>query len=589
MPTEPVHHTTAHYLLEGLVELGVEYLFCNLGTDHAPIIEELGRWQAQGRPHPEVILCPHENVAIHMAGGYAAATGRAQAVLVHVDAGTANAVMGLHNLFRTRTPVLLMAGKSPHTLHGELPGSRDNYVHFVQDPFDMASLVRPYVKWDYNLPSGVVVKEALRRAHAAMHSEPQGPAYMSLPRETLAESWSEAAVQSYPEALYGPVAPAGLTAAQADRVAERLLAARNPVAITSYLGRDASAVALLDELAQLCGIAVYEASPSFLCMPRSSPCFAGFDVAGALPSADVGLLLDIDVPWLPKFTQPNPSTHWTLIDTDAAKENFPMWGFAAHERHSANCALALADVLAAVRGKFAAQPDAAAAAQARTAALADRRLRRLQAAADATQQGDSGTLSSAQVCAALNRALGPADVVVNEAIRNAPVVLAQIQRDKALTLFSSAGGGLGYGGGMALGLALAGRVQAEPAGKPARVIHIVGDGGFHFSTPTSVYAVAQREGLPIITLVLDNGGWQAVKEATLRMYPNGAAAQANQFHARLGGPPSASRDFAMVGRAFGAHGETVVDADGLDAAIARCLAAADAGQAAVLVARIAQF
>ena len=114
--------STAHYLLEGLADLGIEYLFSNLGTDHVSLIEELARWDRDGRAHPQVILCPHENVAIHMAGGYAALTGRGQAVLVHVDAGTANASMGMHNLFRARVPVFLMAGKAPYTLRGELPG-----------------------------------------------------------------------------------------------------------------------------------------------------------------------------------------------------------------------------------------------------------------------------------------------------------------------------------------------------------------------------------------------------------------------------------------------------------------------------------
>jgi acetolactate synthase-1/2/3 large subunit len=80
-----------------------------------------------------------------MAGGYALATGKSQAVLVHVDAGTANACMAIQNLFRYRLPVMMFAGRAPHTLHGELTGSRDTYVHFVQDPFDIASIVRPYV------------------------------------------------------------------------------------------------------------------------------------------------------------------------------------------------------------------------------------------------------------------------------------------------------------------------------------------------------------------------------------------------------------------------------------------------------------
>jgi acetolactate synthase I/II/III large subunit len=168
-------YSSAHFFLEGLTELGVQYVFSNFGTDHVSLIEELARWDTIGKAHPQFILCPHENVAIHMAAGFAALTGQGQAVVVHVDAGTANAAMGMHNMFRGRLPVLLIAGKTPFTMRGELPGSRDNYVHFVQDPFDIASLVRPYVKWEYSLPSGVIAKEVLRRAHSVMQSDPQGP------------------------------------------------------------------------------------------------------------------------------------------------------------------------------------------------------------------------------------------------------------------------------------------------------------------------------------------------------------------------------------------------------------------------------
>ncbi len=213
-------YSTAHYFLEGLVDLGVDYIFANLGTDHVSLIEEMARWDKEGRKHPEMILCPHEVVAVHMAGGYALATGRGQAVLVHVDAGTANACMAIQNLFRYRLPVMLFAGRAPHTLHGELTGSRDTYVHFVQDPFDIASIVRPYVKWEYSLPSGIVVKEALARASAFAQSDPPGPVYMMLPRETLAEQWDEAAMPSYPPARYGSVQAGGVEPAQAEAIAE---------------------------------------------------------------------------------------------------------------------------------------------------------------------------------------------------------------------------------------------------------------------------------------------------------------------------------------------------------------------------------
>jgi acetolactate synthase-1/2/3 large subunit len=186
-------HSAAHYFLEGLNELGFDYLFCNFGTDHAPLIEAMAAFRRAGRDMPATILCPHENTAVHMAAGYAIATGRGQGVMVHVDAGTANSAMALHNLCRARIPVMLMAGKAPFTTRGELLGTRDTYVHFVQEPFDQASVVRPYTKWEYNLPSGVIAKEVLRRAHMVMESDPKGPVYLTFPRETLTETWGEGA------------------------------------------------------------------------------------------------------------------------------------------------------------------------------------------------------------------------------------------------------------------------------------------------------------------------------------------------------------------------------------------------------------
>ena len=128
---------------------------------------------------------------------------------------------------------------------------------------------------------------------------------------------------------------------------------------------------------------------------------------------------------------------------------------------------------------------------------------------------------------------------------------------------------------MALGLRL-----ARPG---RRVVQVIGDGGFHFSSPDSVYAVAQQYRLPILTVVLDNGGWQAVKSAVQRVYPKGVAAETDQFQSRLtSGRQGEMRDFSAVARAFGAYGECVAEPNELAAAIDRCLAALDDGKAAVL-------
>jgi acetolactate synthase I/II/III large subunit len=567
-------HSAAHYFLEGLVDLGVDYIFANLGTDHVSLIEEMARWDKEGRKHPEVVLCPHEIVAVHMAGGYALATGKSQAVLVHVDAGTANACMAIQNLFRYRLPVILFAGRAPHTLHGELRGSRDTYVHFVQDPFDIASIVRPYVKWEYSLPSGVVVKEALARAAAFAHSDPPGPVYMMLPRETLAEEWDEAEMPAYPAARYGSVHAGGIEPARAEAIAERLMAANNPVAFTAYLGRKPQAVDLLDRLARACGIRVVEFNPIDLNIPQDSPCYAGIDPGPLLEQADLGLLLDTDVPFVPQSVKRTNAIDWIQIDIDPLKSDFPMWGFATDMRVQGDSAVILRQVLDAVeaRADRAYRMRVAERIAGWSAASEQAASRRAAASAD---KGVTGALNPAFVFATLGGKLSQHDVVLNEAIRNAPILQAQLRRTRPGSYVGLGGGGLGFSGGMALGLKL-----AQP---DRRIVQVIGDGGFHFSSPDSVYAVAQQYQIPILTIVLDNGGWQAVKSATQRVYPKGIAAETNQFQSRLtSGRQGERRDFSEVAKAFGAHGECVTDPDELAAATDRCLAALDDGKAAVL-------
>jgi len=516
-------HSTAHHFLQGLVDLGVEYIFANLGTDHVSLIEEMARWDSEGLKHPEMILCPHEVVAVHMAGGYALATGRGQAVLVHVDAGTANAAMAIQNLFRYRLRVMLFAGRAPYTLHGELRGSRDTYVHFVQDPFDIASIVRPYVKWEYSLPSGIVVKEALARASAFAQSDPPGPVYMMLPRETLAEQWDDADMPAYPPARYGGVHTGGIEPARVDAIVRALMAAENPIALTAYLGRKPDAVAVLERLARTCGIRVAEFNSIDLNISQDSPCFAGFDPLPLLETADLGLLLDSDVPLIPQYARHAGAVKWIQIDVDPLKSDFPMWGFPTDMRIQGDCAIVLQQVCEAVEAR--ADDSYRRRVADRIASWSGAREQRAKRRADASaNKGVSGALSPAFVFATLNAKLSQDDIVINEAIRNAPMLQEHITRTRPSSYVGLAGGGLGFSGGMALGLKL-----ARPE---RRIVQVIGDGGFHFSSPDSVYAVAQQYQIPVLTVVLDNGGWQAVKSAVQRVYPKGIAAETDQFQSR---------------------------------------------------------
>jgi acetolactate synthase-1/2/3 large subunit len=576
MDSNEARHSTAHYFLEGLNEIGFDYLFCNFGTDHAPLIEAMANFRRAGRALPQTILCPHENTAVHMAAGYAIATGRGQGVMVHVDAGTANSAMALHNLCRARIPVLLMAGKAPFTTRGELLGTRDTYVHFVQEPFDQASVVRPYTKWEYNLPSGVIAKEALRRAHTVMESDPKGPVYMTFPRETLTETFSEGSVRSYPAERFGAVAARGVDAAAVEAIADRLLRAERPLLITAYAGRNHATVKLLDELARFAGIRVIEFNPLYVNLPHTSPCHGGFTPAKALAETDVGLLVDVDVPWIPSDMPENPATWWAHVDIDAEKRNFPMWTFPGNLRLQGDSHRVLSDLLTVLKNKADAAFRSRAAARVEQLA-AEGKARRELAAKNAANRGTPGQINPHYICAALAKALDPSAIVLNEAIRNGPVVFQQMPRTEAGTLVGLAGGGLGFSGGMALGLKLA---------QPERtVVQIVGDGTFYFSNPQSTLAVGRQYKLPVLTVVLDNTGWAAVKEATLRVYPDGDAKAAADYGALL----APDMDFAKVAEAAGAHGELISDPDAVEGALARCLAALKEGRSALLHARVTKL
>ena len=565
--------TASSDLLQGLVDLGIEYLFCNLGTDHAPLIEEMAHWREQGRAFPKLILCPHENTAVHMAGGYAVATGRGQAVLVHVDAGTANAAMGLHNLCRTRIPVLLIAGRAPMTTFDDVTGGRDTYVHFIQEPFDQASVVRPYVKWEYNLAWPAMAHEVVSRAGAVMQSDPTGPVYLTLPREVLAAPVDAASVGAYGHQNHLPVKAQGADSSAVRAIAEQLMRSENPMLVTAYAGRNREAPALIEKLAALCGMRVCEFNTIYMNIRRDSPYFGGYNPAAFTEQADFGLMVDVDVPWIPKTTRVNPNAYWAQLDVDAIKRDIPMWGFPLNARIEGDSVRLITQLIEIIESS--ATPEFKTKAAARGLALKTAHAQNRQKAASLAQaRGVVNAINPHYLCAVMGQKIDLHDVVLNEAIRNTMAVFEQIPREVPGSLMGLSGGGLGFSAGTALGIKLA---QADN-----RVIHFVGDGSFYFSNPSSVYAVANQYGLPILTVLLDNGGWSAVKESTLRMYPQGEAKSTNQFASDLG----YATDFAAIAEAAGAHGERLTDPEQVEAAIERCLAALDAGRSALLHVRI---
>ena len=252
----PLPAEAAEAYVRALVAQGVSCLFLNPGTDTFPIQEALSKLEQLGQPVPRTVLCLFELVALAAAHGYYAASGQAQAVLVHVDVGTQNLGGMVHNAQRGRAAVLICAGRTPYTTDARQRGSRDTYIHWLQEQFDQHGIVRNFVKWDYELRRPDQMGEVVARAFQIATSDPPGPVYLTLPREVLMAPIGELAAptrEQAPAARFGAGDPDALR-----DVAARLVRSERPVVLPSTTGRSRRGFEALVRLAELLALPVVD-------------------------------------------------------------------------------------------------------------------------------------------------------------------------------------------------------------------------------------------------------------------------------------------------------------------------------------------
>jgi acetolactate synthase I/II/III large subunit len=564
-------YTTSTAFLEALSEAGVTYIFANLGSDHPGLLEAMAQARAEGRGHalPKIIVCPHETVALSAAHAYAMITGEPQAVAVHVDAGTQNLSGAVNNAMRGRVPVLIFAGMSPFTLNGELPGSRTEFIHWIQDVRDQRGILRNYVKYDNEIRTGKNVKQLVHRALQLARSEPAGPVYLVAAREVMEERIDPHAGDF---GLFSAVAPAALAPEVTAEIAAALAGARHPLIVTSYLGRDPSAVPSLVELAELLAIPVVEAMAYHVNFPYDNPLHGGFQYHSVsqnplLAEADVVLVLDSDVPWIPAVNRPSAGAAIYYVDIDPVKTQMQMWHVPARRFALANSKVAVEQIAAFVRDNDLVNP--AAVSERRAAARA--RHERALAAQEAAEQPREG-ITGEYLTACVRRLLESEDaLIVTEVVTHSRVVAEHLRPSRPGSVLHHGGGSLGWSGGAAVGAKLA---------HPERtVVSLVGDGSFLLSVPASALWVQRRYGTPALTIIYDNRGWAGPKFSTLQVHPEGAAAAADDFHVSF--EPAA--DLPAVALAAGAgFGATVSDPGKLPQVLKDALAVTQGGQSAVV-------
>jgi acetolactate synthase-1/2/3 large subunit len=499
------------------------------------------------------VVVPHENAAVAMAHGYYLVTGRPQAVMVHVNVGMANALMGLLNAARDNVPIFFASGRTPLTETGRV-GSRDLPIHWGQEMYDQAGMLREYVKWDYELRYGEQVGAIVDRALAIAMTEPRGPIYLSLPREALAAPLEGFEIASAP----GQVAPAPPAPAPAaiEQAAAILAGARRPLIVSGRAGRAAGGPEALARFAERFAVPVVEFWPPQNSLATTHPMHGGFDVAPRLAEADTVLVVDSVVPWVPLRHPLPPDCPVIQIGPDPTFARLPMRGFPATLAIQSDAAAALDALHDALAARLEGQDSM----------LGDRRVRiaagnreRRETARAAAAAGNGAPMSAGWVSYCLDQAKDADAILFNELGADREVLTFEHPG----TFFShSLAGGLGWGLPAALGAKLA---------CPERlVIAAVGDGSYMFANPVACHQVAEALELPVLTIVFNNGVWDAVRSSTEAVYPDGHAVRANRMP--LTSLEPAPR-YEMIAQASGGYGERVEAADELPAALERALRA----------------
>lgn len=534
----------AEGFLQALSAHGIGYLFVNPGTDFPPIVEAYSRARHSNEKVPTPLVIPHENLAVAMAHGAYAMTGQPQAVMLHVNVGTANAINNILNLNRDNIPLILAAGRTP-IAEKDVFGSRNRPIHWGQEMFDQAGMLREAVKWDYELRSPDQVGDVVSRAYEVMMSSPRGPVYLSLPREPLSAPMSE------PFALTEPRSVPSRPCADPDRIATLatwIAAAQNPLIITTASGSDA--MAALGRVAERYAIPVVTHRQLVVCLPSSHPMHMGYDPKPLLADADLIISLESDVPYMPNVHGQNTQARHVTIGEDPAFARYPMRSFPSDLAITGTAVSAL-DALDDALAKLEMSEKRIAERRASALAFRDKRAAALAAAAAPHPE----RITPAYLSRAIAEAVGDDAVIFNEY----SLMQDHCPREKPDTYYGlSSAGGLGWGFGAALG--------AKLMAPEKLVVATLGDGAYMFSNPTIAHWVADVHNFPILTVIFNNSRYGAVRSATMSMFKEGAAgADDGVFLADL--RPSPSFDAAV--RSQGGHAECVEKPADLPGALAR--------------------
>src|ERR1700741_1057311 len=513
--------TGAEMLIQALVAEGVDTIFGYPGGAVLHIYDEL--WRA--RDSITHYLVRHEQGAVHMAEGYARATGRVGVVLVTSGPGATNAVTGIANAYMDSTPIVVITGQVPKHLIGT-----DAFQEV-----DTVGITRPCVKHNYLVRDSRDLAAVVREAFHLARSGRPGPVVIDIPKDVSAQRANYSRLDHVSFPFSDKLAPVAHGPAQ--HALQTILNAKRQVL---YIGGGITNSGAGDSLLSFAETLHLPVSPTLMGLggfPSAHPLCLGMlgmhgTYAANMAVAQSDLLVALGVRFDDRVTGKlatfAPQAHVIHVDIDPAnigKNVAPTLALTGDVRQ----ALGQFQELAQQQGQERLQESI----QQRESWW--EQIRGWQRSQPLRFTGSQNQIKPQTVIRELHRLTKGAALITTD-VGQHPMWVAQFYPfTRMRQLITSGGlGTMGFGLPAAIGAQLALRDQL--------VVAVVGDGGFQMTNQE--LATAMQYGLPVKVLIMNNGYLGMVRQWQEMFY--------DRTYSEV--DISVAPDFVKLAEAYGAKG-----------------------------------
>jgi len=575
---DPVSQTSSggDFMVDVFKTLDVDYLAMNCASSFRGLHEAV--LNHGGNTKPEILTCPHEEIAVHMAQGYAKIEGKPMAMICHGVVGLQHATMAMYNAWCDRVPVIVMGG---NIIEADKRGPGAEWVHSAIDP---AAIVRDFVKWDDQPTSLQHFAESAVRAYKVAITPPMAPVMLSLDAELQENPIAD------PEGLRIPklskvIPPQGDSAALAE-LAKMLVAAENPVIIVDRVARTPAGMPRLVELAETLQCAVID-NVGRMNFPSRHPLNQSFR-RSILAQADVILAMEVNELWgtlnsfsdrIVRSSRPSYKKGAKLV-TLGSRDLYMKANYQDLGRYQdldmtigGDAEASLPTLIEQVKRLI--DDGRKAVFEARGKKLAAAKLASVeQAKSDATIGWDASPITTARLCAEVYGQIKDEDwSLVGTTIRLSwPHRLWNFDKPYSWNGVSG-GAGIGYNLPASLGAALANKRHGR------LTLAFGGDGDFMF-VPSTLWTAAHHR-IPMLYIIHNNRAYhQEYMYLQAMAARHGRGITNTEIGTTIKDP---NVDYATVARGFGVHGEgPITDPKDLGPALKRAIAVVKSGQPALV-------